>query len=96
VGEDGFFAEQVEHDRVVDELRAARLREGGSEKEVAVAVHHEDARAAAGAFCKAATTFALKGSPMSSSPAQYSNRSRGYRDPGPGRRARGETGKRPD
>src|SRR5229473_1149407 len=52
MGEDGFFAEQVEHDRIVDELRAARLREGGPEKEVPVAVHHEDTRAAAGAFGK--------------------------------------------
>src|SRR6266704_1988806 len=63
VGEDGFFAEQVEHDRVVDELSAARLREGGPEKEVAVAVHHEDARAAAGAFGKGRDDLRVEGIP---------------------------------
>src|SRR6267143_4417604 len=63
VGEDGFFAEQVEHDRVVDELRAARLREARPEKEVAVAVHHEDARAAAGAFRKGRDDLRVEGIP---------------------------------
>src|SRR6266487_5132802 len=63
VREDGFFAEQVEHDRVVDELRAARLREAGPEKEVAVAVHHEDARAPAGAFRKGRDDLRVEGIP---------------------------------
>src|SRR5712692_8283411 len=58
-----FFAEQFEHDRVVDEPRAARLREGGPEKEVAVAVHYEDARAAAGAFGKGRDDLRVEGIP---------------------------------
>jgi len=65
-----FLPNRIEHDRVVDELRAARLREGGPKKEVAIAVHDEDARARGRILQGPRRPFRVEGIPMSSSPAQ--------------------------